>query len=218
MRLLGRSLAAGAAAVFLLVVSAPGALAKGGGELVGGTARVTGPGLPAPIVVRGPALGKMLAWIGPVAPRILEPRCCGRFISPRPSRLGPRYELRYELRIRTHRGSGPGAITVLTIHQDLYPYAPNEILHLPVPWAFTPAGQTVSFRSRTIPVESGWIDSSLVFDLLVARGLPKKAPLAAERAAGPGGGPVTAMGLAALGLVLVGGALVARRASRSRSH
>ncbi|MDP9340861.1 MAG: hypothetical protein M3Q23_01885 [Actinomycetota bacterium] len=216
MRLLGRSLLAGAAAAVLLAVTAPGALAKGAGELAGGRAVVTGPGLAAPIVIRGKDLGKMLEWIGPVVPRLFEPRCCVRFMSPRPARLGPRYEVRYELRWRPRGGSGRGAVTVLTIRQDLYPYSPNEIIHLPVPWVFTPAGQTLTVGDRTHRVDSSWIDSSLVFDLLVARGLPAKAPPApaAEASARGGGGPVMAVGLAALGVVLVGGALAARRSSR----
>ncbi len=218
MRPVWRPLVVAAAAVVAVAMTAPVALAKGGGELVGGTAVVTGPGLAAPVVVRGPDLARMLAWIGPVAPRILEPRCCSHFTSPRPSRLGPRYDVRYELRMRIRHGSGPGSFTVVTIHQDLYPYAPNDVLHAPVPWAFTPAGQTVSLTGRSVTVESSWIDSSLVFDLLVARGLPRKAPAeaVAGATAGRGGGPVTAMGLAALGLVLMAGALAARRASRRR--
>jgi hypothetical protein len=220
MRGLRRCTVAFAAGMVVLAMTAPEAMAKGEGHLVGGSAVVTGPGLSAPVVVRGPDLARMLAWIGPVAPRVLETRCCSHFMSARPSRLGPRYDVRYELRFRNRHGSGPGSITVVTMHQDLYPYAPNEVLHQPVPWAFTPAGQTVSLEGRTVSVESSWIDSSLVFDLLVARGLPAKAPPAvvAEATAGPGGGPVTVMGLAALGVVLVVGALAARRASRPRSR
>ena len=106
------------------------------------------------------------------------------------------------------------------MRQDLYPYAPNAVLHLPVPWAFTPAGQTVSLGDRTARVQSTWIDSSLVFDLLVARGLPARAPVltTAAATAAPGSGPVTAMGLAALGVVLLAGAFAARRASRPRQR
>ena len=222
MRLLGRTLLAGTVTILLLVATGPGASAKPGEVFRGGRVVVTGPGLAAPIVLRGPDFEHVLTWIGPVVPSLLDPRCCVRFESPRPSYLGPRYEVQFELRYRLPR-SGAHEAGVVTIRQDLYPYAPNAILHLPVPWTFTPPGQTVSVGHRTYPVDSRWIDSSLVFDLLVARGLPTKAPRAAVAtvagpagSARPGGGPVMAMGLAALGAVLVGGALAGRRATRAR--
>ena len=217
MRALARWLLVGIGVAGLLASSSPAAMAKGdAGELVSGSAVVTGPGLAQPLVVRGAKLERMLTWIGPIAPPILEPRCCAHFLSPRPSHLGPRYEVRYELRFRTHPGYTAGPVTVLTFHQDLYPYAPNAILHQPVPWAFTPAGQTLALGRRTADVQSDWIDSSLLFDLLVAKGLPRAAPAGAVAAgpAKPAGGPVTAMGIAALGIVLLAGALGVRRRGR----
>ena len=220
MRALGRMLLAGPALAAFLVTTAPGAVAKGEGQIVGGQAVVTGPGLAAPIVMRGKPLEHLLTWIGPTVPELLEARCCSRFTSPRPpaSRLGPRYEVRHQVRYRLRAPGSPIGTHVVTIRQDLYPFAPNDVLHAPVPWAYTPGGQTVSVGARTFRVDSGWTDSALVFDLLEARGLPKKPPAAVPAVADPPGGsgpgPVTVMGLAGLGLVLVLGAMVARRASR----
>ena len=151
-------LAAGACARAL----PPGAQAKGPSE-----AKIDGPGLKAPIVLRGngEGPGSPLGNVADLAgffPLVFVQQPDPRLAGKPDGELGPRYEVAYTV------PTGPGEAD--TIRQELYPYAAGG------PVTYVKPGQTVFHSERTA---GGWFAAMpQLKQELVAAGLPARPPTA----------------------------------------
>jgi hypothetical protein len=185
-----------------------------------GHVSITGPGLDRPLTIGGRDFWTVeyLTGAGYRPFGYAEPS------SPATSALGPRYRATYVVEPKHGR--------VLSMVQDLYPYAPGLV------WAFTRGGQR--FRSDVggesgFTTPGGWWHSAALLEVLVAHGLPATAPAtttSASGAAGALGGPGSGgsasgngtggpggpggpggrvwIGIAALAALLLAGAVAAR--------
>jgi hypothetical protein len=189
-----RKLALAAVAVGILLALGPPATAKcfpgepGCPVIESARAIITGPGLDEPIVVSGPAFWELARRSGLATYRPGSDYAPDLF--PGEDRLGPRYELRFVLRIE---GDEP-----LVVVQDLYPYAPNLLVEsLPAAWTFTSPGQrfvesfpgiggggrvVVTIGRAEFEVEEGWYRSASLFQTLTEAGLPKASPVSVGEA------------------------------------
>ena len=119
--------------------------------------RISGGGLPRPIVLRDPADVAAVFWGGGVGEvdRMERPSL--------PGELGPRYRIRFEL---WDEGTPPASII-----QYLYPWAAGGRYGM---WTYTPSGQHWGGGS---PVMAGWWNVSVDAELLLhGHGLPSSAP------------------------------------------
>ena len=207
--------------VALLVGLGSPASGKPGHEgFMNGSANISGPGLGggAPLVVEGKRLEDLMRYLGPSTDDGLLYRFVPRMSLDRPSigELGPAYDVEYTLVFR-EIGSKR---TTTTLHQKLYPYAPEPILGHQA-WAYTPPGQYVAFGGDRYEVTSGWSHSSSAYLMLVEVGLPKDAPVAAGGDVATGttqGGSSTGrvwIAMVAMAALLLAGALTARGRRRT---
>ena len=192
--------------IALVSLSLVGALAASGAAHAKGPFRatVTGPGLAAPLVVRGSgedggssSLGRLTRDAG------FFPAAFGQSPDPMlPARptgpLGPRYTITYTV-------PGPGRPTQIT--QDLYPYAGGGAI------TYMRPGQKFFSLEHT---RGGWYAANGLRSMLVGAGLPSRPPVRANPGPGPSSGRTWLFGLAgALVLaVLAAGVAVARRRPR----
>ena len=160
-----RSLLVFAVVATVGLVLAAAAAAKGPSE-----AKITGPGLSSPLVLKGEGegpgspLGNFTQQAG------FFPAMFGQSPDPmlqlRPASLGPRYTVTYTV-------PGPDNVSD-TIRQDLYPYAQRS------PVTYMKPGQVFFGREHT---RGGWYrGSSTLKTLLVKEGLPAQAPAVTPRA------------------------------------
>ncbi len=155
-------------ATFGLALAAAAA-AKGPSE-----AKITGPGLSSPLVLKGDGEGPGSLLGNFTQEAGFFPAMFGQSPDPmlqlRPAAsLGPRYTVTYTV-------PGPDNVND-TIRQDLYPYAQGS------PVTYVKPGQLFFGRERT---HGGWYrGSSTLKTLLVSEGLPAQAPAVTPRASRP---------------------------------
>jgi hypothetical protein len=213
-----------AAAVAL--VTAPPASAKGPAIPVRITVSVSGPGIPAPIVLHWRGDCPFSEFCGSDGNQLDEysflssAGILGRSredSAPSAAQLGPKYEI-------TYRAVSRGV--VMAAHQDLYPFGPGTSEYDPQrPWIYTLPGQ----RLFTTVVPGGWIQApTSLISILRDHGFTVPAPPATSYATAPAaaaiaadarpGGPAPwalALGALALaGMVAFGAVQGRRRASR----
>jgi hypothetical protein len=134
---------------------------------------ISGPGIHPRIVMRGEAFWELAQWSG-VSGR---ERSFSQYVEPElpdEQALGPRYRVRFVVRVK-----GGGALVVV---QDLYPYTPvNEPSGLQAAWTFTPRDErfVADYGAffEEYPIVGGWWRSTVLFDTLVAHGLPEAPPV-----------------------------------------
>jgi hypothetical protein len=135
-------------------------------------ATVTGPGLDSPITFRmNDPLDGVEAFVNEtgIYPSLFETQPNPVVQSQPVEKLGPRYEVAYEMSIPGRKAS--------MVHQDLYPYAQ------PHPVTYTAPGQPTIDGGESI---GGWyVSRSALLPLLVSKGLP--AVGAADESASDGG-------------------------------
>lgn len=204
-------LATGIVAVALVAASAPAAAKCGHGGIpcpdpVRVRITVDGPGLAAPLVIRGKDAWTMLNVTG-VTSRPYN------VLNPVPAELGPPFQAVYRFK--------QGDREVL-VYQDLYPYAAGR------PFTFTPPGQRFvhqyedmgSSGNLFFPVAEaghGWRGSRTLGSILQEHGFPEEMPAAATRATHPvaasvgGGNPPWWIGGAVLLLIAVAAVAIRRR-------
>ena len=189
-----RSITAVIASTLALALPAV-AIAKGASE-----ARIQGPGLDQPLVLRGgeqstlSALAQDAGFFQAVFGQEPDP-----MLAKRPAGdLGPRYEVTYRM---------PGPARESEIRQALYPYAK------PTPLTHTAPGQPFFGADRT---RGGWFAApETLKDTLVAAGLPATRPGSSNGGPRLGLSTPELVALAAAGaLGLAGAVLLARRRTR----
>jgi MYXO-CTERM domain-containing protein len=204
-------IAGGIAAAAVLAAAAPAAAKCGHGVPCPDPFRlrvvVDGPGLAAPIVIRGKDAWTMVNVTGVnYRPYNVHDGA--------PANKGPRYEAVYEFRSEDR---------LLFLHQDIYPYATGRT------FAFTAAGQRIVDRYGDVDQSGdvffgvmeaghGWRGSRTLGEILREHSFPQTIPAAASRgtrtvAASVGGGSPPWW----IGGVLLLGAVAAVSALRRRS-
>ncbi|MFY9578063.1 MAG: hypothetical protein WAQ33_01950 [Gaiellaceae bacterium] len=193
-----------ASAAALGLAFAATAAAKGPSE-----AKITGPGLSSPIVLKGDGEGQGSPLGDFTQEAGFFPAMFGQSPDPmlqlRPAKsLGPRYGVIYTV-------PGPDIVGD-TIRQDLYPYAQGS------PVTYMKPGQLFFGREHT---RGGWYrGSSTLKTLLVKEGLPAQAPAVTPRASSPRfpSRAVAIGGAIAVVLGVIGASSIAQwRPSRSTS-
>jgi hypothetical protein len=158
-------------ALFVILAGAQVARAKGASS-----ARITGPGLDAPIrmeVGEGRAIYRLANMTG-IFSAVFDARPYPTLDRPPVKDLGPRYDVAYVFDAENGRPD--------VVHQDLYPYARGG------PLAYVAPGQRV-FRGKSI---GGWLRArSSLLPFLASKGFPDRKGRAPQRERTGDAGPAT---------------------------